>query len=185
MDTEPIGDAEDGRTECPAAEATDADEIVTWWGLVIEGYLATQERLLDEIARRFDLAPAPYDILLRLVRTEGHRMPMTRLAAEAALTSGGFTKVADRMVTAGLLRREPSPTDRRVIFAVLTEHGRDVAHRARCATAEVLRRTVLGPLGTDGTAGLAAAMRTLRAANTPRPDPDVPDVRPPAATETG
>ncbi|MFC0104892.1 MarR family winged helix-turn-helix transcriptional regulator [Kibdelosporangium aridum] len=141
------------------------DEIVTWWGLVIEGYQATQERLLAEIAGRLGLAAGPFDILLRLLRSPGHRLPMTRLAKEAALSSGGFTKVADRMTDAGLIRREPSETDRRVTHAVLTDHGRDMAQRARKVTAEVLRARVLEPLGEKRSTELADAMRTLRAMN--------------------
>jgi DNA-binding MarR family transcriptional regulator len=144
---------------------TDDDEIVTWWGLVIEGYLATQDRIMSEIAERFGLAPAPFDILLRLVRSPDNRMPMTRLAREAALTSGGFTKVADRMAAADLIRREPCEEDRRVTYAVLTEHGKEIAEQARSACADILRRTVLEPLGPDRAATLADAMRTLRAAH--------------------
>jgi DNA-binding MarR family transcriptional regulator len=144
---------------------TDDDEIVTWWGLVIEGYLATQDKLMGEIAERFDLAPASFDILIRLVRSPDHRMPMTRLAGEAALSSGGFTKVADRLVAADLICRVPSSDDRRVTFAALTPHGLDVAQRAREACAEILRRTVLAPLGPDASSSLAEAMRTLREAN--------------------
>jgi DNA-binding MarR family transcriptional regulator len=144
---------------------TDDDEMVTWWGLVIEGYHATQARLQAEIARQFGLAPAQFDILLRLVRSPGHRKPMTRLAGEVALTSGGFTKVADRMVTAGLIRREPCPADRRITYAALTDEGRDIAERARQAGATLLRERVLVPLGTERSAALAEAMRTLREVN--------------------
>jgi DNA-binding MarR family transcriptional regulator len=143
----------------------DDDEIVTWWGLVIEGYLATQDKLMGEIAQRFGLAPASFDILLRLVRTPGQQLPMTRLAKEAALSSGGFTKVADRMVSAGLIHRTPSPHDRRVVYACLTEHGLEIAEKARQACAEILRRRVLEPLGPAASAALAEAMRTLREVN--------------------
>jgi DNA-binding MarR family transcriptional regulator len=141
------------------------DEVVTWWGLVIEGYLATQDGLMAEIHERCGLSPAPFDVLLRLVRTPGHKMPMTRLAQEAALSSGGFTKVADRMVRAGLIERLPSDSDRRVVLCTLTDRGRDLADRARKECAEILRRRVLDPLGPDAATGLAEAMRTLRAAN--------------------
>lgn len=143
----------------------DDDEIVTWWGLVIEGYLATQDKLMGEIEERFGLAPASFDILIRLVRTPGHQMPMTRLAKEAALSSGGFTKVADRLVAADLICREPSPNDRRVTYACLTEHGLEVAEKARQACAEILRRRVLEPLGPQASEALAEAMRTLRTVN--------------------
>jgi DNA-binding MarR family transcriptional regulator len=150
----------------------DDDEIVTWWGLVIEGYLATQDKLMGEIEQRFGLAPASFDILIRLIRSPEHRMPMTRLANEAALSSGGFTKVADRLVDADLIRREPSRDDRRVTYAVLTEHGLDVASRARRACAEILRGIVLAPLGPDASTSLADAMRTLRAVNGNPPEPE-------------
>ncbi|MBN6034990.1 MarR family winged helix-turn-helix transcriptional regulator [Amycolatopsis sp. 195334CR] len=145
--------------------STDDDEIVTWWGLVIEGYLATQNKLMGEIAERFGLAPASFDILLRLVRSPENRMPMTRLAGEAALSSGGFTKVADRLVAADLICRVPSPDDRRVTYAVLTDHGLSVALEARRACAEILRKIVLAPLGTEASTSLADAMRTLRTHN--------------------
>jgi DNA-binding MarR family transcriptional regulator len=144
---------------------TDDDEIITWWGLVIEGYHVTQERLGAEIGERFGLTLASFDILLRLVRSPEHRMPMTKLAHEAALSSGGFTKVADRLATADLIRREPCDTDRRVTYAALTDHGLDVAQRARKAGADILRKRVLAPLGKADSAALAEAMRTLRAAN--------------------
>ncbi|TWH21079.1 DNA-binding MarR family transcriptional regulator [Prauserella rugosa] len=143
----------------------DDDEIVTWWGLVIEGYLATQDRLMGEIAERFDLAPASFDILVRLVRSPEHRLPMTRLAKEAALSSGGFTKVADRLVAADLIERVPSSEDRRVTYACLTEHGLDVASKARQTCADILRERVLTPLGNRSSEELAEAMRTLRTVN--------------------
>jgi DNA-binding MarR family transcriptional regulator len=146
----------------------DDDDIVTWWGLVIEGYQATHVKLLDEIARRLNLTPAPFDVLLRLVRSPGHRKPMSQLAAEAALTTGGFTKVADRMVAAGLLKREQSTADRRMIYAVLTPLGVRTAEDARRECADILRATVLAPLGLKEATALADAMRTLREANSTR-----------------
>lgn len=149
----------------PHDPGTDDDEIVTWWGLVIEGYLVTQERLVGEIAQRFGLSAATFDILIRLVRSPEQRKPITRLAHEAAFTSGGFTKLADRMVAADLIRREPCATDRRVTYIVLTDHGRQLAEQVRQAIAEILRRTVLAPLGPQRAAALAETMRTLRGAN--------------------
>ncbi|RRO20016.1 MarR family transcriptional regulator [Saccharopolyspora rhizosphaerae] len=116
----------------------------------------------------YGLPMASFDILLRLVRSPDHRMPMTKLAREAALSSGGFTKVADRLAKADLIRRVPSETDRRVTYAELTEHGLDVANRARTTCARVLREHVLAPLGKTDSEALAQAMRTLREANTPQ-----------------
>lgn len=145
----------------------DDDEIVTWWGLVIEGYHVTAAKLATAIMDGYGLPMASLDILLRLVRSPDGQMPMTKLAREAALSSGGFTKVADRLAKADLIRRVPSETDRRVTYAELTDHGLDVASRARETAAQVLREHVLTPLGQDDSRALAQAMRTLREANTP------------------
>jgi DNA-binding MarR family transcriptional regulator len=143
----------------------DDDDAITQWGVVIEGFLPTQALVMDSVAARFGLAPAPFDILLRLLRTPGCRMPMTQLAREAALSSGGFTKVADRLVRVGCLRREPSTDDRRVIYAVLTPEGRARAEEARVVCAAAIRDHVLGPLGPDLATALVEAMRVLRAHN--------------------
>lgn len=153
-------------------DAVTDDEVITWWGLVIEGYAATQDKLMGAIAKGWDLSPACFDIVIRLLRSDGHRMAMTRLAREAALSSGGFTKVADRLVKAGLVRREPSDTDRRVIYATLTEHGVEVANHARTTCAAVLREIVLDPLGAQRAATMAETMRTLRAVNHDHPPED-------------
>lgn len=147
------------------SDRMDDDEIVSWWGLVIEGYYATHNRLMSGIEEQVGLAPGAFDIVIRLLRSPDQRLPMTRLAKEAALSSGGFTKVADRLVAADLIRREPSDTDRRVTFAVLTDHGRDVAERARKACADILRERLLGPLGAERCETLAETMRDLRTAN--------------------
>lgn len=157
--------SDQGTPQQDNADTTGDEEIVTWWGLVIEGYHVTQDRLMGEIGEQFALTPGAFDILLRLVRSPDQRMPMTRLAREAALSSGGFTKIADRLASAGLIQREPCATDRRVTYAVLTDHGQNVAEQSKKACADILRRHVLAPLGSEQSAALADAMRTLRAAN--------------------
>jgi DNA-binding MarR family transcriptional regulator len=141
------------------------EEIITWWGLVIEGYHATHSRLMAEITARTGLGPSSFDVLIRLLRSPDHRLPMTRLAKEALLTSGGFTKVADRLVAAGLMVRKPCDTDRRVTYAVLTPKGLTAAQEASSVCAEHLRERVLAPLGSDRARSLAETMRCLRAAN--------------------
>lgn len=139
--------------------------MVTLWGLVIEGFLATQNGLLKEIEERCGLLPAHFDILLRLVRSPEHGLPMNRLAREAALTSGGFTKMADRMEDLGLIKRVPSTLDRRVTIIQLTAQGVASADQARRITAGYLRRNVLTPLGVETAEALGESMRALRAAN--------------------
>ncbi|MET7511885.1 MarR family winged helix-turn-helix transcriptional regulator [Streptomyces sp. NPDC005480] len=51
-------------------------------------------------------------------------MTMGDLAAQTALTSGGITKLIDRMDEVGYVTRVPCPQDRRVAFARVTDAGR-------------------------------------------------------------
>ena len=89
---------------------------------------------------------------------------MTDLANQVLFSSGGFTKLADRMEQAGLIRREPCPDDRRAIFAVLTPEGRRVLDRALAVHLPGLQRYLCDPLDAQQRRELEAILRTLRAA---------------------
>jgi MarR family transcriptional regulator, 2-MHQ and catechol-resistance regulon repressor len=65
---------------------------------------------------------------------------MGALAQEVALSSGGITRLLDRMVTAKLVTRVPCPTDRRVPFTALTTQGRAKLDEASKVHAANLRR---------------------------------------------
>ena len=52
------------------------------------------------------------------------RLRLYELADAVVLSRSGLTRLVDRIEAAGLLRREPSPDDRRGAFAVLTEAGK-------------------------------------------------------------
>lgn len=52
--------------------------------------------------------------------------PIQQIGAKLLLQSGNVTYVIDKLEHSGLLRRHPCPTDRRVIYAELTDVGRAV-----------------------------------------------------------
>ncbi|MEZ0091019.1 MarR family winged helix-turn-helix transcriptional regulator [Streptacidiphilus sp. EB129] len=142
-------------------------ELVTWWGLVIEAYARTAPLLQVGPVGGVEVPGPWFEVLLRLLRTPGQRLTMTRLAQDVALTSGGFTKLADRMVTAGLIERQTSPSDRRVTHAVLTPEGLRIGEEAQRIHVAALREHFLAPLGEERARRLAELMRALRDANTP------------------
>ncbi len=138
------------------------DHVVTSWGLVVEGFAAASQLLRDDLAAELGLPLAWMDVLLRLLRTPGNRLTMSELAAQALMTTSGFTRMADRLSRAGLVERQPCGTDRRVIRVALTPAGLELASRARDSHATHLRARVVDVLGVDDTAELARIMRTLR-----------------------
>lgn len=62
-------------------------------------------------------------VLVQLMLAGG-RFKMADLAEALVVTRGGVTKIIDRMVGAGLVERVPSASDRRVIYAQLTESAK-------------------------------------------------------------
>ncbi|MGZ8707668.1 MAG: MarR family winged helix-turn-helix transcriptional regulator [Gaiellaceae bacterium] len=65
-----------------------------------------------------------YEALLHLSRAADGRMRRVDLAGRLILTASGVTRLLDGLEVAGLVERASCSSDRRVIYAVLTETGR-------------------------------------------------------------
>ncbi|GHD33013.1 MarR family winged helix-turn-helix transcriptional regulator [Nocardiopsis kunsanensis] len=139
------------------------DDLITAWGLVHEAMNSIQPKLLGGITPDGkDMSGPWFEVLIRLQRTPEHRLPMSRLAREVSLSTGGFTKLADRLEREGYLVRENCAHDRRVVYASLTEGGVDFVDEVRAKHVRRLREHVLEPLGEDGVRQLTTIARTLR-----------------------
>jgi DNA-binding MarR family transcriptional regulator len=138
------------------------EEVITNWGLVIEGFAALSELMEADVQRTTGMPLPWFGALLRLYRTPGHRIAMSKLARVVNFTSGGFTKLVDRMTEAGLVERVASDSDRRVTYVALTEAGRHAIADGLELHIEFLRQTVLDVLGEERLRELGATMRLLR-----------------------
>lgn len=102
------------------------DERIHTFGLLIEAH-ARLTRLMDaELQASDGISLQTYEVLLRLGRSPDGRMTMTGLADAVSLTTGGVTRLADRLTEDGLVERLACPTDRRVVHLGLTPKGRKV-----------------------------------------------------------
>jgi len=66
---------------------------------------------------------APQLVVMGALRKEG-RLPPSAVAKEVALSQATITSILDRLEKAGLVRRERSETDKRVVYACLTSDGK-------------------------------------------------------------
>jgi DNA-binding MarR family transcriptional regulator len=71
----------------------------------------------------FGLTMGDYEVLVRLSEAESQRLRMCDLANALHLSPSGLTRRLDGLVSAGLVERVASPSDRRVMFAALTPAG--------------------------------------------------------------
>lgn len=98
-----------------------------------EGFLRTHERLWRAMAA--GLAPlnvsmAEYSVLALLGSAGQKGMRMSELAERRLMSSGGFTRLADRLESRGLIERRKSAADGRSLDAILTKDGRTLLRRA-------------------------------------------------------
>jgi DNA-binding MarR family transcriptional regulator len=64
-----------------------------------------------------------FEVLLQLRRSADGRLKMSEMANAIFHSTGGTTRLVDRLEEAGLVRRENCPSDRRAIFVAITELG--------------------------------------------------------------
>ena len=111
------------------------------------GYLMRQ--VLNSIRSQADARLAPCDMtyvqwlpLYKLMLQEG--ATTASLARELAIDPGAMTRSVDRLVAKGLVRRERSQQDRRVVHLELTADGRSAAQRVPAVLSEVLNAHLHG-----------------------------------------
>ena len=121
------------------ASASAVDEpLITSWGRVVEAYSFLDRRLGASLEASCGIPMAWFEVLLRLARAEDDQLTMGALAEQVALTSGGVTRLLDRMVRAGYVERRQCPTDRRIVYAALTPAGRGKVEEAAAVHARDL-----------------------------------------------
>jgi DNA-binding MarR family transcriptional regulator len=100
------------------------------WRLLLEAHATVTELLEHELVAERGLPLSRYDVLLNLAEAPEGRLRMQELSASVLLSKSGLSRLVDRMVEAGLVRRERCEDDRRGWFAVLTDQGRSALRRA-------------------------------------------------------
>jgi MarR family 2-MHQ and catechol resistance regulon transcriptional repressor len=90
------------------------------WVVLARAYAAVARAVEADIAQH-GLTTTEFGILEAL----HHKGPLLlgEIQRKVLVTSGGITYLVDRLVAKGLVRREPSPDDRRARYAVLTPEG--------------------------------------------------------------
>jgi DNA-binding MarR family transcriptional regulator len=155
------------------------------WRLLLEAHAATTELLERELVAERSLPLNRYDVLLNLAEAPGGRLRMQELSASVLLSKSGLSRLVDRMVEAGLVRRERCQDDRRGWFAVLTDQGRSALRRAAPVHLRGIHEHFARHLEPEEiqmlTAALSRVVAAARAAAVEGPEPDPEASATPAA----
>lgn len=149
----------------PVAEAHE-HWVAHGWGEAADGMAAVtslmraQQIVLGRVEaalRPFGVTFARYEVLMLLLFSRSGALPMRVIGQRLQVHPTSVTNAVDRLEEAGLVTREPHPTDRRTTLVRLTRAGRGVARRAtKALNAEVFTDPVLGGV-TDALSGVRKA----------------------------
>jgi DNA-binding MarR family transcriptional regulator len=143
---------------CPSG-----DEKVQLFGLLVETNARLSRRLGSELESRCDLPLAWFEVLLQLRLAPEGRLKMTQIADAIVHSTGGTTRLVDRLEESGLVQRRACPSDRRAIHVEITAEGNTRLDHALDVHLGYLDRALAGRLDGAERATLAALLSKLNA----------------------
>lgn len=125
--------------------------------------LITSDRVqirLERLFREHGLTGSQYNIL-RILRGEGHPLPVLEIASRTVAVVPGITGLIDRLEAAGLVARKRCSHDRRVIHVEITPEGLDRL-AAIDAPLESTQAAIMGSLAPDEQQTLSRLLEKIR-----------------------
>ena len=104
-----------------------------------------------------------YQVLVYLSESEGRTMRMCDLAAALRLSPSGLTRRLDGLVKSGLVARNPSEEDRRVMMATLTATGWKRLQKAAPDHVENVREHLFDHLNATQVKSMAEVFTAIQA----------------------
>jgi DNA-binding MarR family transcriptional regulator len=90
---------------------------------LVRAYTHATRELNAQLTADHGLTISDYEVLLRLSRAPERRMRRVDLAQQVLLTASGITRLLDGLERQGYVARAACDSDRRVVYAVLTDDG--------------------------------------------------------------
>lgn len=141
-------------------EWLDPEEMAAWRAFV-DAQAAVTARTEADLLAAHGISAGEYGVLVHLSESADGGTRMCDLADALHLSPSGLTRRVDAMVKSGLVTREPSPDDRRVMRAVLTPAGRALLERAAPDHVASVRRHFVGRLTRQQLRDLGDALSKL------------------------
>jgi DNA-binding MarR family transcriptional regulator len=148
---------------------TDSETAATRWLSDAEQcawrtYLESGKLLMHQLEKDlqpFGLTNNDYEILVNLSESADKRLRMSDLATATLQSKSRLSHQITRMENAGLVRRENCESDRRGLYAVLTEEGDKVMQQVAPHHVASVRRHFLDTMSTDQLLQLRASLTPM------------------------
>jgi DNA-binding MarR family transcriptional regulator len=117
-------------------------EIVDVWRDLLDRYARSVSALERALEHEHGLGVSEYEVLERLATSDSASGRMQELAEAVHLSQSALSRVVGRLEGDGLVMRKMCTSDRRGIFACLTDAGRERYEAARPTHRTVLAETL-------------------------------------------
>ncbi|MGI5321486.1 MarR family winged helix-turn-helix transcriptional regulator [Actinomadura nitritigenes] len=128
-----------------AGDALEPAELRAWTAFLAAGHLLDHE-IERQLKRDGGLSHAEFEVLVRLRGADGGRLRMSDLAREVMISKSRLTYQVGRLEQAGLVRRTGCESDRRSVWAELTDDGAAALDRVRPGHRRVVREALIDVL---------------------------------------
>jgi len=95
------------------------------WKRFLRAHAALTRQLSADLVAEHGLTINDYEVLLHLSRADERRLRRVDLAERVILTASGITRLLEGLEHGGYVERDSCPSDRRVVYAKLTDAGLD------------------------------------------------------------
>jgi DNA-binding MarR family transcriptional regulator len=126
------------------------------WRSYLLGSARLAERL-DADLREFGIDLGEYEILVTLSEAPERRVRMSELADAVHQSRSRLTHTVTRLENAGLVDRSNCPTDRRGVWAHLTDEGMELLELAAPSHVEAVRRNFVEAISEEDYAAVGRA----------------------------
>lgn len=128
---------------------------------LLRAHAATTRQLNAQLLSEHGLTINNYEVLLRLSRSPDRRMRRVDLASEVLLTASGITRLLDGLERSGYVERGACDSDRRVVYAVLTDAGAEKVEAAGASHRAQIQELLTARLDDSELESLAALLARL------------------------
>lgn len=139
----------------------DAEQQRVWRTYLLGSARLTE--VLDADLREFGLDLGEYEILVTLSEAPGRRVRMSELADAVHQSRSRLTHTVSRMESAGLVDRTSCPTDRRGVWAHLTDAGFELLDTAARTHVRTVRQHFVEAMTPEDYAALGRAFAAVLA----------------------
>jgi DNA-binding MarR family transcriptional regulator len=144
-------------TTSPLAPARASDRSA--WDRVLMLHTRVERELALALHSRHGIGLSEYRSLEHLIQSESSELRMQDLAEKVGLGQSSITRLVGRLEAAGFAFKDLCPSDKRGVYAVITDQGRERYQQARVTYVEVLS-SALNVFAADPE--LAATVQALR-----------------------